>query len=1063
MNRRNPYKLFDYYQETDAEVFFGRETEVSAVVGDILANKLLVLFARSGSGKTSLLNAGIGPALREIGKIDESDPGIQMVTIRLSADRTPAQSAVQALQSQYPALALDITSLHEALQQVCGGAGKGGVVLIFDQFEELFISLFRDRPAERLQFAEQLAEIIEDGELRAYIVLSLRSDQFHYLNEFRGYIPDIFQNNTNLELKPFDRDTALRVVRGPAELRGVVWENGLPEQIVAELATLNEDRDGILPIHIQIICHGLWESLTDKEREITRRHYQAFLPSPKPNGLSAAEAMIQRRIIAPLEVFKDQQRRLLVRLLRELMTKHHTKAVRSSEELARLMPARWWWGIGKRSFLERGSQAELGNQHKPSKKPLAQRERGWGDGLNATGFIPPKPVQTLLTYLEQQLLLRVERSGQQRWYELRHDYLAVALLPWLDQQEKDFKDRDLRKRISTAVVLVIITALASKLWLDWHSYEAEIGAKVAEDELIVHRHPAFGVYQPDFWKLEVKTGYLRPQLQAGKVPHFHFDVPDALVNWAEIEPHLDETTRQVLQMASRVNELKPPAANQTKQDGDKSQWLLFDVEKHNDIALYAAADPRILAYLEAKLPFANTGAKSDILSALARVTWLLQPAQASRLVGVLLKALQDSDAKTRKAAADALSRVSHKLSPAEAQAVADTLRIAIKDADADVRQAAALALGAMAKTLPPAGAQAVADALRLALKDADAYVRYNAASALGAVAKTLPPAGAQAVADALLLALKDADTGVRGASAKALGAVAKNLPPAGGQAMADALRRDLKDADTRVRQAAAWALGAISETLPPAEAQAVADVLRIALKDADGYVRQAAVSALGAVAKTLPPAGAQAVADALRPVLKDGEYEVSAATAVSLGAMAELLDAKAAKEVIGKAYKLHIKEWYSKQYESSQVLQAMIRLALYSREPDIAGSMFLVNDTPITGYYFLYFPTATHRLSNSQSQRELAQANWPQSTPELLTWLEDHDSAKRIFAAHVLAQRPLDAAQRERIQMLRDDPAGRPWVKMAALRCLVEIQREKRAVLQDREMQGAGREDEESD
>ena len=107
----------------------------------------------------------------------------------------------------------------------------------------------------------------------------------------------------------------------------------------------------------------------------------------------------------------------------------------------------------------------------------------------------------------------------------------MALLPWLDQQEKDFKDRDLRKRISTAVVLVIITALASKLWLDWHSYEAEIGAKVAEDELIVHRHPAFGVYQPDFWKLEVKTGYLRPQLQAGKVPHFHFDVPDALVNW----------------------------------------------------------------------------------------------------------------------------------------------------------------------------------------------------------------------------------------------------------------------------------------------------------------------------------------------------------------------------------------------------------------------------------------------------------------------------------------------------------------------------------------------------
>jgi hypothetical protein len=45
----------------------------------------------------------------------------------------------------------------------------------------------------------------------------LRSDHFHHLNEFRNFIPSIFQNNTNLELRPFDDEAALRVIRGPAE------------------------------------------------------------------------------------------------------------------------------------------------------------------------------------------------------------------------------------------------------------------------------------------------------------------------------------------------------------------------------------------------------------------------------------------------------------------------------------------------------------------------------------------------------------------------------------------------------------------------------------------------------------------------------------------------------------------------------------------------------------------------------------------------------------------------------------------------------------------------------
>ena len=72
---RAPYKLFDYYDLEDRGLFFGREEEVARTVGEVLSRRLLVLFAPSGSGKRSLINAGVRPKLEE--------RGFATVTVRL--------------------------------------------------------------------------------------------------------------------------------------------------------------------------------------------------------------------------------------------------------------------------------------------------------------------------------------------------------------------------------------------------------------------------------------------------------------------------------------------------------------------------------------------------------------------------------------------------------------------------------------------------------------------------------------------------------------------------------------------------------------------------------------------------------------------------------------------------------------------------------------------------------------------------------------------------------------------------------------------------------------------
>ena len=64
---RTPYRYLDYYRLEDADLFFGRESEVQRMVGEILSTRLLVLFSPSGSGKTSLINAGVRPQLIDLG------------------------------------------------------------------------------------------------------------------------------------------------------------------------------------------------------------------------------------------------------------------------------------------------------------------------------------------------------------------------------------------------------------------------------------------------------------------------------------------------------------------------------------------------------------------------------------------------------------------------------------------------------------------------------------------------------------------------------------------------------------------------------------------------------------------------------------------------------------------------------------------------------------------------------------------------------------------------------------------------------------------------------------
>ena len=92
---RSPYKLLDYYRFEDADLFFGREEETRKIVGEILSSRLLVLFSPSGSGKTSLINAGVRPQLEE---------ELEYKTIYTRLEEAPIPSICQAVFREFDLL-----------------------------------------------------------------------------------------------------------------------------------------------------------------------------------------------------------------------------------------------------------------------------------------------------------------------------------------------------------------------------------------------------------------------------------------------------------------------------------------------------------------------------------------------------------------------------------------------------------------------------------------------------------------------------------------------------------------------------------------------------------------------------------------------------------------------------------------------------------------------------------------------------------------------------------------------------------------------------------------------
>ncbi len=255
---RNPYKGLHSFTAEDAPYFFGRERLISELVTTLQAalssqqhghaQRLLTVVGPSGSGKSSVVRAGLIPALQR-GALSGSECWTHLEL--LTPGPHPLEALARTLSYQFPQRSL--VSLQEDLGVVSGrglhllveALTKGDttpVVLYIDQFEELFTQTLEE--TERTQFINLLLTAIAEPRGALTAVLCLRADFY----DRPMHVPALFRlmQASLVPVLPLDQRDLRDVIKKPAALPDVRLR--FEDDLVGELLVEMRGQSGTLPL-----------------------------------------------------------------------------------------------------------------------------------------------------------------------------------------------------------------------------------------------------------------------------------------------------------------------------------------------------------------------------------------------------------------------------------------------------------------------------------------------------------------------------------------------------------------------------------------------------------------------------------------------------------------------------------------------------------------------------------------------------------------------------------------------------------------------------------------------
>ncbi|MEU6033884.1 hypothetical protein ABZ801_00585 [Actinomadura sp. NPDC047616] len=232
---RVPYAGLAAFQPEDCEWFFGRERLTDDLVRRVRSRRFLAVFGASGSGKSSLLRAGLLARIRA----ETAAAGAAWPTVLLTPGPHPLDECAVSLAGlgggSAPALrkelAVDERALHLAvLEALAGHPADVDLLLVVDQFEEVF-TLCADE-SERARTIAALLAAVNAPNSRTRVVLGVRADFYARCSQH----PDLVEalRDAQVPVGPMTTDELRRAITQPAVRAGCVVEGALLARVIAD-------------------------------------------------------------------------------------------------------------------------------------------------------------------------------------------------------------------------------------------------------------------------------------------------------------------------------------------------------------------------------------------------------------------------------------------------------------------------------------------------------------------------------------------------------------------------------------------------------------------------------------------------------------------------------------------------------------------------------------------------------------------------------------------------------------------------------------------------------------
>jgi WD40 repeat protein/energy-coupling factor transporter ATP-binding protein EcfA2 len=297
-----PYLGLTAFQSDDADRFFGRKGVVDDLLERLKKKSFLALFGSSGSGKSSVLRAGLIPAVLE-GRVTGSQ---DWQTILLTPGEHPRRELATHLAelgsipagSIWAELGADPTRAALTIRQVLTKEPQVPRLFVVDQFEEVF-TLCQDM-RERVRFIDALLALRAEPANRATVVLGIRADFYPRCAEHADLLAAL--QDAQVLLGPMQPGDLRAAITQPAAKDGLTVEPELVATILADVV----ERPGALPL----LSHALLQTWhRRKGSRLTLAGYQ---------GAGGVEGAITQTAEGVYSAFNESQQRIARRVFLRL-------------------------------------------------------------------------------------------------------------------------------------------------------------------------------------------------------------------------------------------------------------------------------------------------------------------------------------------------------------------------------------------------------------------------------------------------------------------------------------------------------------------------------------------------------------------------------------------------------------------------------------------------------------------------------------------------------------------------------------------------------------------------